>query len=78
MFDTIYNESEKSWHGVDRVPVFNRDVSIGQVMLDALERHPNGIAQVSDVVKVIPKKGKFNQFQIIPDYRPQWTVNDKC
>lgn len=46
MFATIYNDSKKYWQGVPRVPLYNRDVSIGQVLLDALERQPNEIGQV--------------------------------
>lgn len=47
MFATTYNDLEKSWKGAPRIPLLNRDVSIGQVLLDALDRQPNEIGQVS-------------------------------
>lgn len=47
MFHTTYNEETKTWHGLPRTPTYNPNVSVGQILLEALGRYPKKIGQVS-------------------------------
>lgn len=46
-YSTIFDEKTKTWKGLPKVPKYNANVSVGQVVLEALSREPNKIGQVN-------------------------------
>lgn len=46
MYRTQYNEESKMWTGLSKVPLYNLSVSVGQVILESLDRDPDKIGQV--------------------------------
>lgn len=46
MYRTIYDEETKMWTGLSKVPLYNLSVSVGQVILESLDRDPDKIGQV--------------------------------
>lgn len=44
---TTYNEEDKTWSGVRMEPLFRPQTSMGQIVLNALARTPQNIAQIS-------------------------------
>lgn len=46
MYKTIYNEETNLWTGLNKVPLYNLNVSVGQVVLEALDRDPDSLGQV--------------------------------
>lgn len=47
LFHTTFDEETKTWYGLPGVPMYNPNVSVGQVLLEALRRYPEKIGQVS-------------------------------
>lgn len=48
MFQTNFNSANKLWSGKKCSPIYNPKASIGQIVLDALNRNPEKVVQVSD------------------------------
>lgn len=48
MYRVKFDEKEKIWSGLDFPPLYNSKVSLGRVILSALERNPKKVLQVSD------------------------------
>lgn len=46
MFRTTFDSANKVWSGKSIAPVFNPNVSVGQVVLWMLQRNPNKYSQV--------------------------------
>lgn len=46
MNSTFFEKEIKVWHGRLTTPIYNPNVSIGQVILDCLQKNPNKIGQV--------------------------------
>lgn len=44
---TFYDEKTKTWRGPRKNYLFNKHVTIGEVILTELEKDPNKIGQVS-------------------------------
>lgn len=49
MFHTNFDENTLTWSGLQKVPTYNSNVTVGQVVLEALQRNPKKIGQVLDV-----------------------------
>lgn len=45
-YQTNYNESSNTWHGLTLEPIYNTNGSLGAVILNALARCPSKIGQV--------------------------------
>lgn len=48
MYRVKFDEREKIWSGLDLEPLYNAKVSVGRVILDALQRNPKKVLQVND------------------------------
>lgn len=48
MFHTIYDADTKTWSGRKTAPMYHPNVNVAQVLLDALQRNPNHIGQISE------------------------------
>lgn len=47
MYRTIYDKDTKVWTGLRKLPLYHPNVSVGQVILEALDRNPLKIGQVN-------------------------------
>lgn len=47
MFHTNYDKDKKLWSNCDRPPVYNADVSVGQLFFQALSSHGTHIARIN-------------------------------
>lgn len=47
LFHTTYNSSTKVWSGPLLPPIYHPDVNAAQVLLDAMNRDPEAIGQIS-------------------------------
>lgn len=48
MFQTNYDSEQKLWSNCDMKPIYNSNISTGQLILEALSAHGSHIAQISD------------------------------
>lgn len=48
MYRTIYDKEIKEWSGIRKYPLYHPNVSVGQVILEALNRNPQKIGQVNN------------------------------
>lgn len=46
MYRTIFDEKLKQWSGLPKIALYNPNVSVGQVILEALDRAPQKMGQV--------------------------------
>lgn len=53
MYTTVYDEKEKLWTGLCKVPFYNENLSVGQAILHSLESSPNKIGQVSFTLELV-------------------------
>lgn len=49
MYRTIYDKKMKQWSGQPKIALYNPNVSVGQVILEALHRAPDKIGQVNEI-----------------------------
>lgn len=64
MFSTFYDKETKLWSGRAKLPLYNPQVSLGQVMLDSMCNYGSKIAQVlSQTDKIFSDFIKLKQFQ---------------
>lgn len=71
MYSTFFDEKEKQWTGLSRVPFYNSNLSVGQAILHSLELNPSKIAQVILLSSLMLKLPAL-WIIIISDQRQQW------
>lgn len=69
MFRTDFDENTKLWSSVDIPPIFNTNVSMGQILLELMRLHGSKVAQVSfrnsNVVSARATNENFNSFRLV-------------